>query len=62
MCEIMNSAKKRWQSEAWAEERKKARKQLETTMRNLHEDGMSIEKIARMTSQPFSQVEAFFQK
>lgn len=78
MCEILRSAEIKWRRQAMAEgraegraegiakgraqERRKARRQLETTMRNLYADGMSIEKIARITNQPLSKVEWFFQK
>ncbi|WP_290138020.1 hypothetical protein [uncultured Dubosiella sp.] len=68
MCEIMrefekkseNKGRRQGRAEGRAQERQKAKKRMETIMRNLREEGMSYERIARITNQSLSKVKAFF--
>ncbi|WP_290147766.1 hypothetical protein [uncultured Dubosiella sp.] len=64
MCEIMREFEKKSENkgrrQGRAQERQKAKKCMETIMRNLREEGMSYERIARITNQSLSKVKAFF--
>ncbi|WP_302608968.1 hypothetical protein [uncultured Dubosiella sp.] len=69
MCEIMREferkSKNEGRREGRAEGRAKGRaegraQERESIMRNLREEGMSYEKIARITNQSLSQVRSFF--
>ncbi|TGY66062.1 hypothetical protein [Dubosiella muris] len=64
MCEIMREferkSKNEGRAEGRAQERQKAKKRTEAIMRNLREEGMSYERIARITNQSLSKVKSFF--
>ena len=68
MCEIMreferkskNEGRREGRAEGRAQERQKAKKCTEAIMRNLREEGMSYERIARITNQSLSKVKTFF--
>ncbi len=68
MCEIMreferkskNEGRREGRAEGRAQERQKAKKCTEAIMRNLREEGMSYERIARITNQSLSKVKLFF--
>ena len=53
MCEIMKEFERKSKNEGRAQER-------EAIMRNLREEGMSYERIARITNQSLSKVKSFF--
>ncbi len=57
MCEIMKEFERKSKNEGRREGRVEER---ETIMRNLREEGMSYEKIARITNQSLSKVKSFF--
>ncbi|WP_305152760.1 hypothetical protein, partial [uncultured Dubosiella sp.] len=57
MCEIMREFERKFKNEGRREGRVEER---ETIMRNLREEGMSYEKIARITNQSLSKVKSFF--
>ena len=61
MCEIMNEFKRKSKNEGRRQGRAEGRAQeREAIMRNLREEGMSYEKIARITNQSLSKVKSFF--
>ncbi len=61
MCEIMREFERKSKNEGRREGRAEGRAQeREAIMRNLREEGMSYEKIARITNQSLSQVKSFF--
>ncbi|WP_304646522.1 hypothetical protein [uncultured Dubosiella sp.] len=65
MCEIMNEFKRKSKNEGRRQGRAEGRaegraQEREAIMRNLREEGMSYEKIARITNQSLSKVKSFF--
>ena len=61
MCEIMREFERKSENKGRREGRAEGRVQeREAIMRNLREEGMSYERIARITNQSLSKVKAFF--
>ncbi|WP_305151406.1 hypothetical protein, partial [uncultured Dubosiella sp.] len=65
MCEIMREFERKSRNKGRAEGRAQGRakgrtQEREAIMRNLREEGMSYERIARITNQSLSKVKSFF--